>query len=95
MDSKYSKCGNGYDNTISEKHSFKNENVIKMDYQIQLTLFKGIQWLFYKLGLKVTSGRDKNDGIGHFAELGSSWPGEPKTSPKIALRVRVKIMGLG
>ena len=48
---------------------------------------KGILWQFYKLGLKVPSGRDENDGIGHFAELGSSWPGEAKTWPKIALRV--------
>ena len=47
---------------------------------------KGILWQFYKLGLKVPSGRDKNNGIGHFAELGSSWPGEAKTWPKIALR---------
>ena len=39
------------------------------------------------LGLKVPSGRDENNGIGHFAELGSSWPGEAKTWPKIALRV--------
>ena len=29
---------------------------------------KGILWQFYKLGLKVPSGRDKNDGISHFAE---------------------------
>ena len=48
---------------------------------------KGILWQFYKLVLKVPSGRDENDGIGHFAELGSSWPGEAKTWPKIALRV--------
>ena len=41
----------------------------------------------YKLGLKVPSGQDENDGIGHFAELGSSWPGEAKTWPKIALCV--------
>ena len=50
-------------------------------------LLKGILWQFYKLVLKVPSGRDENDGIGHFAELGSSWPGEAKTWPKIALRV--------
>ena len=49
--------------------------------------FKGILWQFYKLGLKVPSGRDENIGTGHFAELGSSWPGEAKTWPKIALRV--------
>ena len=49
--------------------------------------FKGILWQFYKLVLKVPSGRDENDGIGHFAELGSSWPGEAKTWPKIVLRV--------
>ena len=51
------------------------------------TRLKGIHWQFYKLVLKVPSGRDENDGIGHFAELGSSWPGEAKTWPKIALRV--------
>jgi hypothetical protein len=51
------------------------------------TYIKGILWQFYKLVLKVPSGRDENDGIGHFAELGSSWPGEAKTWPKIALRV--------
>ena len=50
-------------------------------------VIKGILWQFYKLGLKVPSGRDKNDGISHFSELGSSWPGEAKTWPKIALRV--------
>ena len=50
-------------------------------------MLKGILWQFYKLGLKVPSGRDETDGIGHFAELGSSWPGEAKTWPKIALRV--------
>ena len=49
--------------------------------------FKGILWQLYKLVLKVASCRDENDGIGHFAELGSSWPGEAKTWPKIALRV--------
>ena len=48
---------------------------------------KGILWQFYKLGLKVPSGQDENDGICHFAKLGSSWPGEAKTWPKIALRV--------
>ena len=48
---------------------------------------KGILWQFYKLVLKVPSGRDKNDGESHFAELGSCWPGEAKTRPKIALRV--------
>ena len=51
------------------------------------SLVKGILWQFYKLVLKVPSGRDENDGIGHFAELGSSWLGEAKTWPKIALRV--------
>ena len=50
-------------------------------------IIKGILWQFYKLVLKVPSGRDENDGIGHFAELGSCWPGEPKTWPKIGLRV--------
>ena len=50
-------------------------------------VFKGILWQFYKLGSKVPSGQDENYGIGHFAELGSSWPGEAKTWPKIALRV--------
>ena len=46
---------------------------------------KGILWQFYKLGLKVPSGRDKKNSIGHFAELGSSWPGEAQTWPKIVL----------
>ena len=54
-------------------------------YKVSL---KGIHWQFYKFGLKVAFGRDENDGVSHFAELGSSWPGEFKTSPKIALRVR-------
>ena len=49
--------------------------------------FKGILWQFDKLGLKVVFCLDKNDGESHFAELGSSWPGEAKTWPKIALRV--------
>ena len=49
--------------------------------------FEGILWQLYKLVLKVASCRDENDGIGHFAELGSCWPGEPKTWPKIGLRV--------
>merc|ERR1711994_126053 len=52
-----------------------------------LLMFKGILWQLYKLGLKVPFGRDENDGIGHLAELGSSWAGEAKTWPKIALRV--------
>ena len=56
-------------------------------WSISFSGFKGILWQLYKLGLKVPSGRDENDGIGHFAELGSSWPGEAKTWPKIALRV--------
>ena len=51
-------------------------------------MLKGIHWQFYKLGLKVAFCLDKNDGISHFAELDSCRPGEPKTSPKIALRVR-------
>ena len=51
------------------------------------TSLKGSCGNFYKLVLKVPSGRDENDGIGHFAELGSCWPGEPKTWPKIGLRV--------
>ena len=54
---------------------------------VELAAVKGILWQFYKLVLKVPSGRDENDGIGHFAELGSCWPGEPKTWPKIGLRV--------
>ena len=49
--------------------------------------FKGIHWQLDKLGLKVVFCLDKNDGESHFAELGSSWPGEAKTWPKIALRV--------
>ena len=48
---------------------------------------KGIHWQLDKLGLKVVFCLDKNDGESHFAELGSSWPGEAKTWPKIALRV--------
>ena len=57
-------------------------------YRVEdLSAFKGIQWQLYKLVLKVASCRDENDGIGHFAELGSCWPGEPKTWPKIGLRV--------
>ena len=50
-------------------------------------MFKGIHWQLDKLGLKVVFCLDKNDGESHFAELGSSWPGEAKTWPKIALRV--------
>ena len=50
-------------------------------------LFKGIHWQLDKLGLKVVFCLDKNDGESHFAELGSSWPGEAKTWPKIVLRV--------
>ena len=48
---------------------------------------KGIHWQLDKLGLKVVFCLDKNDGESHFAELGSSWPGEAKMWPKIALRV--------
>ena len=44
-------------------------------------------WQLDKLGLKVVFCLDKNDGESHFAELGSSWAGEAKTWPKIALRV--------
>jgi len=51
------------------------------------TVIKGIHWQLDKLGLKVVFCLDKNDGESHFAELGSSWPGEAKTWPKIALRV--------
>ena len=58
-----------------------------MREMVSAAALKGILWQFYKLVLKVPSGRDENDGIGHFAELGSSWPGESKTWPKIALRV--------
>ena len=50
-------------------------------------MFKGIHWQLDKLGLKVVFCLDKNDGESHFAELGSCWPGEAKTWPKIALRV--------
>ena len=53
------------------------KNDWKIDRMTESSL-KGILWQFYKLGLKVPSGRDKNDGIGHFAELSSSWPGEAK-----------------
>ena len=52
-----------------------------------LVYLKGIHWQLDKLGLKVVFCLDKNDGESHFAELGSSWPGEAKTWPKIALRV--------
>ena len=43
---------------------------------------KGILWQKYKLGLKVVVFIDKIDGETHFAQLGSSWPGEPKMSQK-------------
>ena len=80
---------NTADNTVDQK--------IALPFYVMLILHlvicdknyskvKGILWQFYKLGLKVPSGRDETDGIGHFAELGSSWPGEAKTWPKIALR---------
>ena len=49
---------------------------------------KGILWQFYKLGLKVPSGRDKNNGISHFAKLGSSWAGQLKMCPKISLCIQ-------
>ena len=49
--------------------------------------FKGIHWQLDKLGLNVVFCLDKNDGESHFAELGSCWPGEAKTWPKIVLRV--------
>ena len=61
--------------------------IFQVNPDLILNYFKGILWQFNKLVLKVPSGRDENDGIGHFAELGSSWPGETKTWPKIALRV--------
>ena len=61
--------------------------IIAHPFSKQTRDIKGILWQFYKLVLKVASGRDENDGIGHFAELGSCWPGEPKTWPKIGLRV--------
>ena len=50
-----------------------------------------------KYGLKVAFCIDKNDGKSHFAELGSCWPGEPKMSPKIALRFggRAENSGVG
>ena len=50
-------------------------------------IIKGTHWQLDKLGLKVVFCLDKNDGESHFAELGSCWPGEAKTWPKIALRV--------
>ena len=43
---------------------------------------KGILWQKYKLGLKVVVFIDEIDGETHFAQLGSSWPGEPKMSQK-------------
>ena len=67
---------------IGLKSSMFRAKIYKLSFE-----FKGIQCQFYKLGLKVPSGRDENDGIGHSAELGSSWPGEAKTWLKIALRV--------
>ena len=73
-------AGAGYPLPWGRRHSLENNNC-------QYLEVKGILWQFYKLVLKVPSGRDENDGIGHFAELGSSWPGEAKTWPKIALRV--------
>ena len=60
---------------------------ITVQYYTVKHFVKGILWQFDKLVLKVPSGRDEKDGIGHFPELGSSWPGEAKTWPKIALRV--------
>ena len=56
---------------ISNFLAMSHDNLSWVHYHL-----KGILWQFYKLGLKVPSGRDENDGIGHFAELGSSWPGE-------------------
>ena len=43
---------------------------------------KGILWQKYKLSLKVVVFIDEIDGETHFAQLGSSWPGEPKMSQK-------------
>ena len=43
---------------------------------------KGILWQKYKSGLKVVVFIDEIDGETHFAQLGSSWPGEPKMSRK-------------
>ena len=43
---------------------------------------KGILWQKYKLGLKVVVFIDEIDGETHFAQLGSSWSGEPKMSRK-------------
>ena len=41
-----------------------------------------------QVGLKSSVWPRQNDGISHFSELGSSWPGELKTCPKIVLHVR-------
>ena len=43
---------------------------------------KGILWQKYKLGLRVVVFIDEIDGETHFAQLGFSWPGEPKMSRK-------------
>ena len=59
---------------------------VQIGSHVKRFVVKGILWQFYKLGLKVPSGRDENVGIGHFAELGSSWPGEAKMWPKIRPR---------
>ena len=45
-------------------------------------VLKGILWQKYKSGLKVVVFIDEIDGETHFAQLGSSWPGEPKMSRK-------------
>ena len=47
-----------------------------------LSLLKGSCGKKYKLGLKVVVFIDEIDGETHFAQLGSSWPGEPKMSQK-------------
>ena len=60
-----------FPNTIStdiQKKEYSNRN----NNRNYTFILKGILWQFYKLGLKVPSGRDENDGIGHFAELSSS-----------------------
>ena len=53
--------------------------------KIQVEL-KGILWHKYKSGLKVAVFIDEIDGETHFAQLGPSWPGEPKMSRKILAR---------
>ena len=58
---------------------FREFNTLELTFCVE---FKGILWQKYKLGLKVVVFIDEIDGETHFAQLGSSWPGEPKMSRK-------------